>query len=550
MTAEAREPILLGSDSDGAIAGFAVATGWAHETPRLRGVTDRAMQWLAATPGVRAQWQVDALVTYFWLGGSPRNVRIGLADVLRQATRPPVPAPLTQTTGLPEADAALLMRRWGLRGFGMQGWSRLGFVTADAQDVAEVLSRIGPATVQLFAINAEVDPAVVPDTEAACLPAPDFPPLVSRPTLFDGEGGFAMGWHVPAREPVAEAMVRLAVAQATAATGGGPPDPLKVPELQWMRRHLGAQGSHAAIVVPAGLSDEATAQLAERLRRWTSLGIDQDDLDRAVSATFEARPRSSWDLVQSAVEESLAGSGEVFLQELKMPTAEGVRGSLAGMLDSLVVIAPELSTAVRLAEPAVVAQPEPMRGDTYQHVPLIRRGERRHVVVTAGREGLGFRDAAGVTTIRRPDVAVVEQWPGGQLQVTAVDGQQLVLDPAELCGGHRLSEQVRDLAPDAVVEHAQTRAASPSLARAYRQAGGWALTALVMMVPAALLAALLLLGALAESEPGGDRVGYATVGLVFAALAGLAGLRVVRLRRAGRSVGLGPWGQPRSTSSG
>ncbi len=96
---------------------------------------------------------------------------------------------------------------------------------------------------------------------------------------------------------------------------------------------------------------------------------------------------------------------------------------------------------------------------------------------------------------------MVEAWPGGQLQVTAVDGQQLTLDAAELQGGDRLSAQLRDLAPDAVVEHPTERPASAALVKAYRQAGGWALTALLLMLPAALLAALLLLGAVAESEP-------------------------------------------------
>jgi len=123
---------------------------------------------------------------------------------------------------------------------------------------------------------------------------------------------------------------------------------------------------------------------------------------------------------------------------------------------------------------------------------------------------------------------------------------QLNLDPAELRGGGRMAHSVRDLAPEAVVAHTAPRAASAALVRAYRQAGGWALTAYLLMTPAALLAALLLMGAATVSSS--DRVGYAVVGLVFAALAGLAALRVVRLRRVGRAVGLGQWGQERSAS--
>lgn len=551
MTAGVREPIILASGSDAAVAGFGVASGWAHETPRLRGVTERAMQWLAATPGVTAHWQVDALVTYFWVTGSPRNVRIGLADVFRQAGRPLVPAPLTDTSSRPDPDATLLLRRWGLRGFGLQGWPRLGFVAADADDIAAVLARIGPRTVQLFAVNAEVDPAVVPDNDAAPAPDPDFPPLVGTPVLFDGGGGFAMSWHLARRDAVAEGLVRLALAEAIAGPGAGPgagagagPAELDAADSgHWINRQLGSQGSHTAVLVHPGMSDEAMAHLADRLRRWTILGPEPADLERAVSSTYEARPRSSWDVVRSAVEDSLVGSAEEGLDE---PSVEAARESLSRILDSLVVVAPELSAAVRLAEVAVVPAPDPVAGDEFRYVALIRRGERRRATVTAGDQGVALRDAAAVTAILRPDVVAVEGWPGGQLRVTSVDGRQLLLDPAEIQGGERLSQHVRGLAPHAVVEHPAPRPASAALVRAYVQAGGWALTASVLLTPAVMLAALLLLGAASESSS--DRVGYALVGLVFAALAGLAALRVVRLRRAGRAVGLGAFGRPRSTT--
>ena len=410
MTAEGREPILLTSDGDGAIAGFGLATGWAHETPRLRGVTERAMQWLAATPGVDAHWQVDALVSYFWVTGSPRSVQIGLADVLRRSQRPPTPAPLTQTTPAPDLDARLLLRRWGMRGFGLQGWQRLGFIAADAGDVAAVLSRIGPRTLQLFAVNAEVDLSMTPDTDSSPAPDPDFPPLVRPPVLVDAAGGFAMSWHVPRHDVVADELVRLAVVEAIEATPAlGQTDATAGSGAQWLHRQLGTQGSHTALYVPMGLSDEATSHLADRLRRWAMAGPDESELALAISNAHEARAQSLWDLVRTAVEESLVGRAEEPFAE---PTAESARQSLAAIREGLLVIAPEVSTAVRLADAQIVPAPEPIGG---RHVPLPAAHPARGAA--AGRRHRGSRRDRAARRLRLlgdPPARTWLSWKGGR----------------------------------------------------------------------------------------------------------------------------------------
>ncbi len=519
-----REPVVLAvGDTEQAVAGFAVTTGWAHESAHRRGVTDRAMQWLASTPGVRAGWDVDALISLFWVTGSSRAVRISLADVLRRVTQAPSSPPYTDTTAVDSIDSGLLMARWGLRGFGLAGSPRLGLVSATDADIADVLNRIGPQTVQLFAVNAEADTGWVPDRAVEPPPDPWTAPLVTPPVLVGVSDTFAMGWQVALFDPVAEALVRRVVEAAAVRRGA-----------LWLRRRLGPRGSHGSALVPGGLTTRETETLVADILRLRDDGPTTADMDAATEAAHAARPRTVHEMVREATADALLGT-----PAWRQPTQQAVHMSVVAITDALLVQAPADSPAGRLA-PVRAARPVSVPdGQRHRLQPLINHGPARGTTITVGPAGLSARWPDGQAGIGRDDIVAIETWPSGQIRVTSATGHQITADPAEYVGGADMARSIRSLAPNLEAAHPEPLPPSQRLTKEYLRSGGlggWLVTAILALVPAGL-ALLLAVGAFVGGGTGRERLGFGLAGALLAVGAGLLTVRAVRLRRIARVVG-------------
>ncbi len=88
------------------------------------------------------------------------------------------------------------------------------------------------------------------------------------------------------------------------------------------------------------------------------------------------------------MEDSLVGGVEEHFED---PTSESARQSLIAIRDSLLVLAPEVSTAVRLADAQIVPAPEPWQATPTGTSGTSAAERRRRVVVTAGVAGVGLQ---------------------------------------------------------------------------------------------------------------------------------------------------------------
>ncbi|MGB7979445.1 MAG: hypothetical protein WCF36_01485 [Candidatus Nanopelagicales bacterium] len=486
-----------------AAAGVEFPFGWAHETPRLRGVSELAMSWLATTPAVRAGWQVDALTTRFWVDGSPDAARRGLIDALRRIEQPPELAEYTDPNARQvDPDAELLFQRWGWRSFGLQAFPRMGWVSATTADVAALLATVSDATARLYVSEGTADLDWLPRREATALPDPWAPPRIEGPVRIEGwRGGVALSWLLHSPAPGLDLLIRANVSQTMQRALDRRPD---LPRPGMATRSLGRHGVHSGLVIPAELEQDTTPGLVEALRRWSVVGPEPAEL--------------------SAV--------RVDLDEA--PDADGIRTAVQQLLDTILVLAPTESPAAGLAptrEPDGAGAADPDAdgaGRVHELVPMFSNAGAKKMTVRVGAQGMAARDGERRVQVARDEVALLETWPGGSLRVTSRTGGHAHVETAAFLGGAQLAEDLIALAPNAVVAHPS---ASPTLAtvrREYQQTAGATVAAIVVMAPF-FFALTMLYGAVVGVGPNDGRLVPLVLGLVMAVASFFGGRRAWRL---------------------
>lgn len=492
-----------------AVAALVLGVGWAHETLLLRGITERALDWVCSPLRVESSWWVDEVTSVIALWGEPSDVQRAFATMQSRILEGPYELPSAQITRQGDPDHELLRLRYGNQSYGLGGAARYGHQSADPAAIRWLLQQVGSNTTLI--VTGEVELGATPFGETSPLPEPSRAEMMSTPGVAISPVGFGVSW-VAGKTPTAAVASELMIAALATAI----PDP--GPTLESVRltiRPLGLNATHVAVVATDTKTsvDSVNAALADLLRLCTA-GPDVSEIVEAIDRyerRYQLPPLQAG--FRTARADLLAALDFAPAPEEELNTdLEVLQKQVQSQCNTLLATCRELPAAASLSLSVPTVEAQPAVGQKYRP---------RRMMTESGMSAQGYLEAddtalsfcgSETTTLAAHDLVLVERHPDGERSIYGRFGQELFVDPLLWKKSSQLIDWIDQRGSGITVTREERLPPSPYVSRAaLRSRPG---IALVGGVVVAIVGVALVVGAIVLPD---DRAFKALFGLLLVA---------------------------------